>query len=273
MLEHQQTESQRAAASLERHQVGEVDTPFNQEEFSTALIDLRHGKVKERAAAASALGEYGERAVERLIEALSDKSPKVRFQAARALGRIGDPRAVGPLMEALRGCLVGGSPKTNLRAALLYLLGIVLAAGAFGWVWLNLGWFWLFFIWIQAGDHLKPLLEGQRSQTRFCRAICEALHRIAMEHPSPEMRSVLPELNAIAIDAVHHTERTREASRIAARRIDQLTQDVKSLPLSASAPAGEEGSALPLASQAPAVDASALPRVSGGGERADSEEE
>jgi HEAT repeat protein len=62
-----------------------------------------------REAAASALGEIGEpRAVEPLIVVLNDRdwekreeNRPVRCAAALALGRIGDPRAVGPLAEAL----------------------------------------------------------------------------------------------------------------------------------------------------------------------------
>ncbi|HMM94695.1 HEAT repeat domain-containing protein [Phycicoccus sp.] len=36
------------------------------------------------------------------IEALEDRSPRVRAQAARTVGQIGDPRAARPLLEALR---------------------------------------------------------------------------------------------------------------------------------------------------------------------------
>ncbi|MCJ7471087.1 HEAT repeat domain-containing protein [Candidatus Bathyarchaeota archaeon] len=58
-----------------------------------------------RIEAAEALGKIGdERAVEPLIEALKDKYDKdrgVRMIAARALGEIGEP-AVGPLIEALK---------------------------------------------------------------------------------------------------------------------------------------------------------------------------
>ena len=40
--------------------------------------------------------------VEGLIRALKDKDRHVRSWAARALGEIGDKRAVGPLIKALR---------------------------------------------------------------------------------------------------------------------------------------------------------------------------
>jgi HEAT repeat protein len=58
-------------------------------------------------AAAKALGELGDaRAVEPLIKTLADKScliGDVREAAAEALGRLGDTRAVEPLMQSLSG--------------------------------------------------------------------------------------------------------------------------------------------------------------------------
>ena len=46
--------------------------------------------------------KIGEPAVEPLIEALKDKDQDVRWEAALALGNIGDERAVEPLIEALK---------------------------------------------------------------------------------------------------------------------------------------------------------------------------
>ena len=56
-----------------------------------------------RSSAAEALGKIGDkRAVEPLIEALRDSFSDVRYYAARALGEIRDSRVVEPLIEALR---------------------------------------------------------------------------------------------------------------------------------------------------------------------------
>jgi len=53
--------------------------------------------------AAEALGKIKDpRAVEPLIEALKDKDFRVRWNAAEALGEIGDPKAVKPLIAALK---------------------------------------------------------------------------------------------------------------------------------------------------------------------------
>jgi HEAT repeat protein len=44
----------------------------------------------------------GDRVVDRLIELLHDKSIRSRVSAVRALGKIGNRRALGPLQEAAR---------------------------------------------------------------------------------------------------------------------------------------------------------------------------
>jgi HEAT repeat protein len=68
-----------------------------------------------RQAAAEVLGKIGDpRAVEPLIAALKDAEWRVRAAAAYALGKIKDPRAVEPLIAAL---------KNESRAAAAYALG------------------------------------------------------------------------------------------------------------------------------------------------------
>ena len=52
--------------------------------------------------AATALGRIGEPAVEYLIQLLGDENSMVRSRTAWELGRIGDSRAVEPLIEALK---------------------------------------------------------------------------------------------------------------------------------------------------------------------------
>jgi len=53
-------------------------------------------------AAYPALVRIGKPAVEPLIQALKDKGGGVRWEAAEALGEIGDARAVEPLIQALK---------------------------------------------------------------------------------------------------------------------------------------------------------------------------
>ncbi|MCJ7588901.1 MAG: HEAT repeat domain-containing protein [Candidatus Aminicenantes bacterium] len=58
-----------------------------------------HWSVRE--SAETALLNFGQDAVDLLIEALNSRSWTTRFRAARLLGEIGDPRAVSPLKKAL----------------------------------------------------------------------------------------------------------------------------------------------------------------------------
>lgn len=72
------------------------------ESFIQALKD-EDKEWRVRVVAAGALGEIGDtRAVEPLIQALSDLDGSVRSVAAEALGKIGDVRAVEPLTKSLK---------------------------------------------------------------------------------------------------------------------------------------------------------------------------
>jgi hypothetical protein len=73
------------------------------DQVGALISNLKAPKAITRAAAAEALGKIGDRrAVEPLILALTDKDWGVRLNAAVALGEIGDARALGPLSVALK---------------------------------------------------------------------------------------------------------------------------------------------------------------------------
>jgi thioredoxin-like negative regulator of GroEL len=63
------------------------------------LLDQDYGV--ERRKARRQLVELGVEATPFLIEALQDKTEYVRWEAAKALGEIGDPEAAQPLIDAL----------------------------------------------------------------------------------------------------------------------------------------------------------------------------
>jgi HEAT repeat protein len=64
---------------------------------------LRDGILLERTRSAEALGEIGDpAAVQPLIDALSDTSTDVQYVAAKSLGMLADPRAVDPLIGKLK---------------------------------------------------------------------------------------------------------------------------------------------------------------------------
>jgi HEAT repeat protein len=131
-------------------------------------------------------------AVEELTAALQDPIPEVRREAARALGAIGDARAVPALIQALQ------DPASNL------VLEAADALGAIGSP--------------DATDALLPLLHAERIEARI--AAAQALRRIAdpralpalfqrLEHaPEPLEQAALLEAIAAALeraepDALH----------------------------------------------------------------------
>lgn len=65
------------------------------------LLDTAARSAREREQAIQRLAEIGEPAVDPLVEALPDPRPIIRRVAARALCRIGDARALGPILRAL----------------------------------------------------------------------------------------------------------------------------------------------------------------------------
>jgi HEAT repeat protein len=90
--------------SLSSRREGEIMEDADERNFQHYLYLLREGAPVERWKSAEALGRRGDqRAVDRLIEALTDEDWRVREKSAWALGRIGDPRAVGPLRALIRG--------------------------------------------------------------------------------------------------------------------------------------------------------------------------
>ncbi|EJG07307.1 PBS lyase HEAT domain protein repeat-containing protein [Methanofollis liminatans DSM 4140] len=83
----------------------EADRRAAEQEMMIAefLKNLTHERPEYRWGAADALGRIGdERAVEPLIAAMKDPDPRVRKKAAWALGQIGDSRGQRPLLEAIR---------------------------------------------------------------------------------------------------------------------------------------------------------------------------
>jgi HEAT repeat protein len=87
-------------------------------EVLTAWLDAEYPEF--RLVAARALGDSGdERAVTRLVDALTDPAPRVRAQVARSCGQIGDPRCVDPLADRL------GDPNVIVQRAAANALGAI----------------------------------------------------------------------------------------------------------------------------------------------------
>jgi hypothetical protein len=75
---------------------------LNYSSIEEHIQTLRSGKTWKMERAAFALSREGSAAVEPLIACLRAPRPATRFYAAKALGRIGDDRAVPPLMKLLK---------------------------------------------------------------------------------------------------------------------------------------------------------------------------
>ena len=88
--------------------------------YNTALFNIAN-REQTRARAAEALGKSGNPlAIEQLVQALADASPRVRRSAARALGESGSDSATEPLLREL---LDGSSDIRSEAAEALGLLG------------------------------------------------------------------------------------------------------------------------------------------------------
>jgi HEAT repeat protein len=88
------------------------------------IVGLGNNDSKVRMAAAEVLGKLGDvRAVEPLVTALKDEARYVQAAAAEALGKLGDVQAVGPLVAALK------DEDMNVREAAVRALGELGDAG------------------------------------------------------------------------------------------------------------------------------------------------
>lgn len=231
-------------------------------EFEELERRLTWNGIKERADAAGTLRFYGPWAVAPLCRALEDREQKVRIAAAESLGHLGDERAVGPLAEALRRSLVGRSARKQLVAGVFVALAAVVVLLGFlgGMVYLKIGgMMWAFFQLF--GRTFGGYFKGRQEQSRMARAVTEALARIAERSPTPELAAVVPDLKAIAVDALQQEKDTRAVSRRAAERIESLTEQLKRMPLPAAAPAPSTQE-LPLPASSPTPASDSLPRPS-----------
>ncbi len=94
-------------------------------EWLPLIRDLAHGDLKSRSTATYALGRLPlEQSIDLLSDLLNDHEQSIRCEAAQALGRIGTPRIIPVLIEAL-----AGSPELR-RQARRSLVNIIKRHGA-----------------------------------------------------------------------------------------------------------------------------------------------
>ncbi|MGV3719724.1 MAG: HEAT repeat domain-containing protein [Actinomycetota bacterium] len=218
--------------------------------LSRALLD---SELSVREMAAEALGRTGlPEALTPLCDALKSSDLPTRAAAARALGELGDERALSSLVDTLRACFIRGSGRAQRRLGLA--VAPVLACCAA----LN---FWII---VSGAGELKALFLAlffaatgwnvyagkRRAHNAVCADVADAIAKLGACHPSPHLRSLAPELRAVAGDVVLHDRAARRSARDAAARIEALTADCSRLPLAASPPVADP-LALPLISGVP----------------------
>lgn len=203
--------------------------------------------------AARFLRHYGPIAVEPLCLALRDANLRVRTAAAQSLGELEDPRALPPLVEALRSCFAGRSARYDFWVGVVETL-MMLSALA------------LTVVTFTAArgraihgstEMLSDFEESRQERNDLVQAITTALAQIGERHPSPELRGIIPDLKIVARDVVQQRKSTREASRSAAARIEALTARLQDLPVPVTDSSPIRGH-LPF----PAIDSSPQPPAS-----------
>ena len=90
----------------------------NETMIESLIQNLADQNVSVKVNAVKTLIDMGEPAVESLIQALKDNNPEIRENAAHALGKIGDERAVGPLVMIMNDPDEKLPPRENAILAL-----------------------------------------------------------------------------------------------------------------------------------------------------------
>lgn len=177
--------------------------------------------------AARTLRHYGLPAVEPLCLALRDPDLRVRTAAAESLGELEDPRAIQPLVEALRALFARRSARWDFWVGVAQVLGMLTALG------LTLATFTAVRnrSLHQSAELLNEFEDGRQRRNDLLQAIATALGRIGERHPSTELCSILPELKFVARDVIQQRKSTRAASREAAARIEALAAHLQELPV------------------------------------------
>lgn len=177
--------------------------------------------------AARTLRHYGPSAVEPLCFALRDPDLRVRTAAAESLGELEDPRAIQPLVEALRALFARCSARWDFWVGVAQVLGMLTALG------LTLATFTAVRSRSlhQSPELLNEFEDGRQRRNDLLQAIATALGRIGERHPSAELCSILPDLKFVARDVIQQRKSTRAASREATVRIEALAAHLQELPV------------------------------------------
>lgn len=222
------------------------------------------------------LVELGSAGIPPLVGCLKDSDKDVRAKAVEALVDAEDDRVLPLLISGLRSEFLGGSSRRQIvicwGITLLGLGAIALRAWTVRYEQDQhyVGWAALAMVFQLVMQFLIPhFTGGRRVRSPIVQAYTEAILRIGERKPTPELAEVLDDLRSAAGDRFLQSKETRESARVTAARIDELTRQIKLLPVASSAPAAAGAADLPrpAGNQTPE---SALPRPAvarlGGGE-------
>jgi HEAT repeat protein len=178
---------------------------------------------------------------------LDNPSLRIRTEAARLLGQVGDASSLTPLKEALLKNYAGRSPRWHR------FVGIMATTGLFALVvalllLLCVAVVWAFSCFALAfgfGGSPNPfglwdsLSEHRRKNDPFVRAVLNSIEQLVDKHSAIELRPLVPALRNIAADSHHHRGDTRTAALNAISSIEAVAYEVGDLPISSRAqPAG-----------------------------------
>lgn len=167
-------DSRRDLAFLAQTVLMEPEGAERGETLHMLIEALRHRDPEKRHRSREALVAIGKAAVDPLVGLLADKRPHVRWEAATALGQIGDPASAPSLVEALkddyssvRWSAAVGLAAMKLKGLMPLLSALVRHPDS---------------IWLREGAHhvCRELISRE--------SIHEAIPLLkALEHPDPEV--------------------------------------------------------------------------------------
>lgn len=213
---------------------------------SPALMPLALGlndvEPEIRIAATQEVGKVGtENAISLLTATLYDEDVKVRIRAAEVLGNLNDDRVLGPLVTAYEHCFLGKSAKVERKFAPLEIPLVIISMSVLAWSLFGAGPAAILFVGYFVVFGILGRAERRRSKNQFCRALIEALVRVAERQPGPEFHRFAGEFRAVAANPLHYGRSEREAALAAAERIEALTDASSTLPRPATAQAADPG--------------------------------
>lgn len=239
-------------------------SPGESAEFEELVERLEQADLFGRITATRELVRFGSRAVGPLCGALRSSEASVRRSAAQALGRIGDPAAVRPLLDALNTSFERGTPR-NQRW-----IGLTLFAGAFALPLVVLSWFYQapyptsmnaeLVAFLVSGACLSAYLYRRSGRGLLQLTIGEALSSIAAANPDPSIRQSVSQLRAMSRDRLYVREEQREGAARLATEIEKRLARTRALPIAANAQRCESGD-LPLPARVATPAQETLPRT------------